>query len=185
MRQPENLIEEIKASKLRGRGGAGFPLWLKWDACRKAPGDCKFVVCNADEGDPSAYSDRFLLEQRPHSVLFGMIVAGYIAGAKAGILYIRAEYPDAMESIKRAIDELKTKNLVGKNILGSEFDFRLEIIKGAGAYICGEETALLASIEGRRPEVQIRPPYPADEGLFGKPTLVNNVETLPAFNRSS
>lgn len=174
----EQCLEEIKTSVVRGRGGAGFPMWFKLDAVYKAEGEPKFIVCNADEGDPGAYSDRYLLEERPHLVLFGMLIAGYAAGATKGVLYIRAEYPEAVELTRRAIDELYAAGLAGSNILGRGFDFEFKVIKAQGAYICGEETALLQSIEGKRAEVRVRPPYPAQEGLFGKPTAVNNVETL-------
>lgn len=174
----DDLLKELKASKLRGRGGAGFPLSFKWDSCREAGGGVKYIVCNADEGDPGAYIDKYLMEQQPHSVLFGMIVAGWFAGAQTGILYIRAEYPDSLRIINQAIADLKAADILGKDIFGSGFDFDLKTIKGAGAYICGEETALLASIEGQRPEVRIRPPFPTVEGLFRKPTILNNVETF-------
>ena len=174
----EAFREELRLSGLRGRGGAGFPVHLKWQACREAPGTEKYIVCNADEGDPGAYIDRYLMEQQPHAVLLGMMVAGWFAGAGVGILYIRAEYPESLERVNAAIAELRAAGLEGRNILGSGFDFTLKTIKGAGAYICGEETALLASIEGQRPEVRVRPPFPAAEGLFRKPTIVNNVETF-------
>lgn len=182
-REPTELIEEIKASKIRGRGGAGFPTGIKWESCREAKGSPKYITCNADEGDPGAYIDRYLMEERPHSVLFGMIVAGYIVGSEIGVLYIRAEYPDSIDVIERSIRELYNYGLLGNDILGSGFSFRLKTIKGAGAYICGEETAMLASIEGRRPEVGVRPPYPTEEGLFGRPTIVNNVETFSCMHR--
>ncbi len=172
------LGAELKASGLRGRGGAGFPLAIKWAGCRSAAGEVKYVVCNADEGDPGAYIDKYLMEQRPHSVLLGMMVAGWYAGAATGILYIRAEYPDSLTIVNQAIEDLLAAGLLGDNILGSGFSFRLKTLKGAGAYICGEETALLASIEGQRPEVRTRPPFPVQEGLFRKPTIVNNVETF-------
>jgi NADH:ubiquinone oxidoreductase subunit F (NADH-binding) len=174
----EALGRELQASGLRGRGGAGFPLAIKWAGCRSAPGTVKYVVCNADEGDPGAYIDRYLMEQQPHSVLLGMMVAGWYAGAETGILYIRAEYPDSLITINQAIEELQAAGLLGDRILGTDFSFRLKTLKGAGAYICGEETALLASIEGQRPEVRTRPPFPVQEGLFRKPTIVNNVETF-------
>jgi len=178
----ENIVlSEVKASKLRGRGGAGFPTGMKWESCKNAPGDEKYIVCNADEGDPGAYSDRYLLEHQPLRVLFGMMIAGYIAGAKNGVLYIRAEYPESIEITQQAIDLLKQEKLLGNTILGSHFNFDFKIIKGAGAYICGEETALIASIEGRRPEVDIRPPFPTVEGLYKKPTILNNVETFAAI----
>ena len=176
------LLNEIKKSNIRGRGGAGFPMGFKWEACRNEKNDTKFIICNADEGDPGAYSDGYLLEQRPHSVLFGMMIAGYITGAEWGILYIRAEYPESVTIIQKAIDELRENNLLGKNIDGSGFCYDFKIIKAQGAYICGEETALINSIEGQRPEVRTRPPYPTQQGLFNKPTIVNNVETLAAVH---
>lgn len=172
------LQGELKESGLRGRGGAGFPLHFKWQSCREAAGAVKYIVCNADEGDPGAYIDKYLMEQRPHSVLLGMMVAGWFANAETGVLYIRAEYPDSVRIIDAAIEELYKEGLLGRNILGSGFNFALKTIKGAGAYICGEETALLASIEGQRPEVRVRPPFPTVEGLFRKPTILNNVETF-------
>ena len=177
-RDREWLAGELKDSGLRGRGGAGFPLHFKWSACRASEGAVKYIVCNADEGDPGAYIDKYLMEQRPHSVLLGMMAAGWFAGAEVGVLYIRAEYPDSIRIVDAAIAELKAAGLLGKNILGSGFNFDLKTIKGAGAYICGEETALLASIEGQRPEVRVRPPFPTVEGLYRKPTIVNNVETF-------
>ena len=176
------LLNEIKKSNIRGRGGAGFPMGFKWEACRNEKNDTKFIICNADEGDPGAYSDGYLLEQRPHSVLFGMMIAGYITGAEWGVLYIRAEYPESVTIIQKAIDELRENNLLGKNIDGSGFCYDFKIIKAQGAYICGEETALINSIEGQRPEVRTRPPYPTQQGLFNKPTIVNNVETLAAVH---
>ncbi len=172
------LFTELKESKLRGRGGAGFPLSFKWQSCREVESTPKYIVCNADEGDPGAYIDKYLMEKQPHSVLFGMMVAGWFAGAEAGVLYIRHEYPDSVRIINDAIEELNAAGLLGDNILGSDFSFRLKVVKGAGAYICGEETALLASLEGARPEVRVRPPFPTVEGLFRKPTIVNNVETF-------
>ena len=174
----EWLGGELKDSGLRGRGGAGFPLHFKWASCRASEGAVKYIVCNADEGDPGAYIDKYLMEQRPHSVLLGMMVAGWFAGAEVGVLYIRAEYPDSLRIVNAAIADLHGAGLLGKNILGSGFNFELKTIKGAGAYICGEETALLASIEGQRPEVRVRPPFPTVEGLYRKPTIVNNVETF-------
>lgn len=172
------LGAELKDSGLRGRGGAGFPMHFKWASCRAASGPVKYIVCNADEGDPGAYIDKYLMEKQPHSVLLGMMVAGWYAGAETGILYIRAEYPESITIVNEAIEDLRSAGLLGKDILGSGFNFMLKTIKGAGAYICGEETALLASIEGQRPEVRTRPPFPTIEGLFRKPTIVNNVETL-------
>lgn len=179
---PEATLNEIKNSAIRGRGGAGFPMGVKWDFCRKSESDTKFIICNADEGDPGAYSDRYLLEERPHAVLFGMMVGGFCMGANWGILYIRAEYPEAVETVQKAIAELRERNLLGENILGSGFNFDFKVIKARGAYICGEETALINSIEGQRPEVRTRPPFPAVSGLFNKPTIVNNVETLAAVH---
>jgi NADH-quinone oxidoreductase subunit F len=177
-----DVLEEIKISNVRGRGGAGFPMGLKLQFCRNVENETKFIICNADEGDPGAYSDRYLLEQQPHSVLFGMLISGYVTHAKYGILYIRAEYPEAVKIVQEAIDELKTNNLVGENIKGSGFSFDFKIIQAQGSYICGEETALINSIEGQRPEVRVRPPFPAQKGLFNKPTTVNNVETLAALH---
>ncbi len=181
-KDPISVLEEIKVSNVRGRGGAGFPMGLKLEFCRKEESDIKFIICNADEGDPGAYSDRFLLELRPHSVLFGMMVAGFVTGASNGILYIRAEYPDAVRKCKNAIFKLHAAGLLGKNIADSGFDFDVHIIQAQGSYICGEETALINSIEGQRPEVRIRPPYPAQRGLFNKPTVVSNVETLATLH---
>lgn len=172
------LGAELQASGLRGRGGAGFPLHLKWASARAAEGTTKYIVCNADEGDPGAYIDKYLMEQRPHSVLLGMLVAGWYTGAETGLLYIRAEYPDSVRIMHEAVEDLRAAGLLGQNICGSGFNFTLKVIKGAGAYICGEETALLASLEGQRPEVRARPPFPTVEGLFRKPTIVNNVETF-------
>lgn len=175
---PENLLEELKISGLRGRGGAGFPIAFKLESCKNTKGDVKFIVCNADEGDPGAYSDRYLLEHRPHAVLMGMIIAGFIAGASSGVMYIRGEYPESITITQQAIDDLRASGFIGSNILGSGFSFDFKVIRAQGAYICGEETALLSSIEGQRPEVRVRPPYPTQHGLFNKPTVVNNVETL-------
>ncbi len=173
-----DILVEIKTSNVRGRGGAGFPKGLKLEFCRKEKSDVKFIICNADEGDPGAFSDRYLLEHQPHSVLFGMLISGYVTHAKYGIVYIRAEYPEAVTIVQNAIDEIKAAGLTGKNINGSGFDFEFKIIQAQGSYICGEETALINSIEGQRPEVRVRPPFPAQKGLFNKPTIVNNVETL-------
>lgn len=175
-------LEEIKTSNLRGRGGAGFPMGLKLEFCRKENNNTKFIICNADEGDPGAYSDRYLLEKQPHSVLFGMLIAGFVTHASHGILYIRAEYPEAALIVQNAIDSIRSEGLLGNNIAGSNFNFDLKIIQAQGSYICGEETALINSIEGQRPEVRVRPPYPAQKGLFNKPTVVNNVETLAAVH---
>ena len=176
------VLEEIKLSNIRGRGGAGFPMGLKLEFCRNITNETKFIICNADEGDPGAYSDRYLLEKRPHSVLFGMLIAGYVSHAKYGILYLRAEYPEAVEIVQNAINSINEAGFAGKNINGSGFDFEFKIIQAQGSYICGEETALINSIEGQRPEVRVRPPFPAQKGLFNKPTTVNNVETLAALH---
>lgn len=172
------LLSELRDSGLRGRGGAGFSMAFKLESCKNVDSEVKFIVCNADEGDPGAFSDRYIMEERPHSLLMGMMIAGYIAGAKQGVVYIRGEYPESVEIIQNAIDELHAANLLGENINGSGFSFEFKVIKAMGAYICGEETALLSSIEGQRPEVRVRPPYPTQKGLFNKPTVVNNVETL-------
>lgn len=174
----EDVLAEVKNSGVRGRGGAGFPMGVKWEFARKEQSDVKFIICNADEGDPGAYSDRYLLEKRPHSVLFGMIIAGYCMEASWGVLYIRCEYPESFDAIESAIDDFRDAGLLGTNIDGSGFDFDFKIVQGQGSYICGEETALISSIEGQRPEVRARPPFPAQKGLFNKPTIVNNVETL-------
>lgn len=176
----EKVLDEIKKANVRGRGGAGFPMGFKWESCKNTESDQKFIVCNADEGDPGAYSDRYLLEVQPYSVLFGIMIAGLVVGADRGVVYLRAEYPEAIKITQHAIDELTKIGMNGQGIGGSELSFTFKIIEGAGAYICGEETALLSSIEGQRPEVRVRPPYPTQEGLFGKPTIVNNVETLAA-----
>jgi len=178
----DDVLAEIKSSAIRGRGGAGFPMGLKLEFAKKAESDTKFIICNADEGDPGAFSDRWLMEERPHAVLFGMIAAGYVVGAKWGVVYIRAEYPESVEIIENAITELRENGFIGDDIMGSGFSFDLKVIHAQGSYICGEETALINSIEGQRPEVRVRPPYPAQEGLFGKPTVVNNVETLAALH---
>jgi NADH-quinone oxidoreductase subunit F len=175
---PEDVIEEIKASKLRGRGGAGFPTGLKWSFTRMAKGEPKYVVANADEGDPGAFMDRCLLEGDPHSLIEGMAIAGYAIGAHNGYIYIRAEYPLAVSRLKLAIDRAKEWGLLGDDIMGSGFSFDIELRMGAGAFVCGEETALLASIEGRRGVPRPRPPFPAEKGVWGKPTALNNVETL-------
>ncbi|MGI6552300.1 MAG: NADH-quinone oxidoreductase subunit NuoF [Bacillota bacterium] len=176
--KPEEVIEEVKKAGLRGRGGGGFPTGLKWEFAAKAPGEIKYVICNADEGDPGAFMDRSILEGDPHSVLEGMAIAAYAIGASKGYVYIRAEYPIAVSRLRKAIDDAKKLGLLGKNIFGSSFSFDLDIRLGAGAFVCGEETALLASIEGRRGEPRPRPPFPAVSGLWGKPTVINNVETL-------
>jgi NADH-quinone oxidoreductase subunit F len=176
------ILEEIKTSNVRGRGGAGFPMGLKLEFCRNVENTTKFIICNADEGDPGAFSDRYLLEHQPHSVLFGMLISGYVTHANYGIVYIRAEYPEAVKIVQDAIDDLRNEGLIGNNIHNSGFNFDFKIIQAQGSYICGEETALINSIEGQRPEVRVRPPYPAQKGLFNKPTVVNNVETLAALH---
>jgi NADH-quinone oxidoreductase subunit F len=174
---PADVIEELKASGLRGRGGAGFPTGRKWEICRNAPGETKFLICNADEGDPGAYMDRSILEGDPHSIIEGMLIGAYAIGASEGYIYIRAEYPLAIERLIRAISEAEAYGLLGQNVFGTKFAFRLSICRGAGAFVCGEETSLIASIEGRPPEPRLRPPFPAESGLRGKPTNINNVET--------
>ncbi len=176
----KEIIKSLLDSNLCGRGGAGFPTGMKWDFCSREQSKKKYVVCNADEGDSGAFSDRYLLEDQPFKVLFGMIICGYVIGSDEGVLYIRGEYPKSIESINGSINALKNSKLLGKNILGTNFSFDLNICIGQGAYICGEETALIASIEGRRAEVDVRPPFPVTEGLYKKPTVVNNVETLAA-----
>ena len=173
----DEVIETIEKSGLRGRGGAGFPTGKKWRAARDAKGDTKYVVCNADEGDPGAFMDRSILEGDPHSVLEAMEIAGYAIGAEKGYIYVRAEYPIAVHRLQIAIDQARKYGILGKNIFGTNFNFDIEIRLGAGAFVCGEETALLESIEGRRGQPRVKPPYPAQSGLWGCPTLINNVET--------
>jgi NADH-quinone oxidoreductase subunit F len=175
-----DLINTLKDSGLRGRGGAGFPTGMKWEFCSDQDAPAKYVVCNADEGDPGAYSDRYLLEEQALKVLFGMVICGYIIGSKQGFMYIRGEYPESIDITNETLAKLRDLNLLGNNILGSGFDFDMNVVEGQGAYICGEETALIASIEGRRAEVDVRPPFPVVEGLYKKPTVVNNVESLAA-----
>ncbi|MFH0846549.1 MAG: NuoF family protein [Chloroflexota bacterium] len=175
--KPEAVVEEIKKSGLRGRGGAGFPTGLKWELCRKEPGTIKFVICNADEGDPGAFMNRALLASDPHSVLEGIIIGGYAIGATEGYIYLRAEYPLAIERIQIALRQIKEYGLIGENILGSGFNFDIKLKMGAGAFVCGEETALMASIEGKRGMPHSRPPFPAQSGLWQKPTNINNTET--------
>ena len=177
----KETLQTITESNLCGRGGAGFPTGMKWNFCSQQKVEKKYVVCNADEGDSGAFSDRYLLEDQPLKVLFGMVVCAYIIGSDEGVLYIRGEYPKSIEIINGTINKLKKLNLLGKNILGTDFSYDLYICIGQGAYICGEETALIASIEGRRAEVDVRPPFPTVEGLYKKPTVVNNVETLAAI----
>lgn len=174
---PDEVIEEVKKSGLRGRGGAGFPTGLKWTFAKKARGDMKYVLCNADEGDPGAFMDRSVLEGDPHTVLEGMIIGGYAIGAHKGYIYCRAEYPLAVKMLTRAVEQAKEYGLIGKDILGSGYSLDIEIYQGAGAFVCGEETALMASIEGRRGMPRPRPPFPANQGLWDKPSVLNNVET--------
>jgi len=173
----ERVIEEIKASGLRGRGGAGFLTGKKWEVCREVFSDVKYIICNADEGDPGAYMDRSLLEGNPHSVIEGMIIGAYAINASEGFIYVRKEYPLAVKNVTIAINQARRYGLLGESILGSEFHFDIHIVQGAGAFVSGEETALMASIEGRRSFPRQRPPFPAQEGLWGKPTNINNVET--------
>ena len=175
---PIDVVNEVMTSGLRGRGGAGYPTGLKWMTVAKALSDTKYVICNADEGDPGAFMDRSVLEGDPHRVLEGMAIGGYAVGASKGYIYVRAEYPTAIERLKRAIRQAKRMGVLGSDIFGTTFSFNIEIRLGAGAYVCGEETALIASIEGKRGMPRPRPPYPADYGLWGEPTLINNVETL-------
>lgn len=175
---PEEVIEEIKVSGLRGRGGAGFPTWFKWNAAKQSKGDIKYVVCNADEGDPGAFMDRSVLEGDPHALLEGMAICGYAIGACQGHIYCRAEYPLAIKRLEIAIADAKRKNLLGSNILGTNFSFDIKIKKGAGAFVCGEETALIASLEGERGMPRLKPPFPAQSGFWSKPTNINNVETF-------
>ncbi len=174
---PEEVIEEVTRSRLRGRGGAGFPTGRKWELCRRVPGTKKYVVCNADEGDPGAYMDRSVLEGNPHVVIEGMSIGAYAVGADEGYVYVRAEYPLAVKHLRVAIAQAEELGLLGDDILGTGFSFRLHVFEGAGAFVCGEETALIASIEGRRGQPRPRPPYPVESGLFGRPTVINNVET--------
>jgi NADH-quinone oxidoreductase subunit F len=175
---PEEVIEEIKKSGLRGRGGAGFPTGVKWELCRAQKNQPKFVICNADEGDPGAFMDRSVLEGDPHAVLEGMAIAGYAIGSNEGYIYCRAEYPLAIRRLRIAISQAKENGFIGENILGTGFSFDVKLIEGAGAFVCGEETALIASIEGKRGMPKPRPPFPVQRGLWGKPTIINNVETL-------
>lgn len=175
---PETAIDAMQKSGLRGRGGAGFPTGLKWSLTRKESADRKFIICNGDEGDPGAYMDRSVLESDPHSVIEGLIIGGYLINATSGFFYIRAEYPLAIERVEKAIKQARENGLLGNRILGSNYSFDLEIRLGAGAFVCGEETALIASIEGKRGTPTPRPPFPSVKGLWGKPTCINNVETL-------
>jgi bidirectional [NiFe] hydrogenase diaphorase subunit len=186
---PDEVVEEIRKSGLRGRGGAGYPTGLKWSLVRKNKGEQKYVVCNADEGDPGAFMDRSVLEGDPHRILEGMAIAGYAVGASQGFIYVRAEYPLAIDRLKLAIKQAEKTGLLGNRILESQFNFRIDLRIGAGAFVCGEETALLRSVMGRRGRPRPRPPYPSEKGLWGMPTLINNVETYaniaPIINRGS
>jgi NADH-quinone oxidoreductase subunit F len=174
----QEVLDTVKRAGIRGRGGAGFPTWRKWQTCREAESDQRYLICNADEGDPGAFMNRSLIEGDPHAVLEGMLIAAYTIGASQGYVYIRAEYPLAITRLKKAIGQMREMGLLGPNILGSDFSFDIKIKEGAGAFVCGEETALIASIEGKRGMPRSRPPFPAISGLKGKPTIINNVETL-------
>lgn len=176
--QPEEVVQIIKDSNLRGRGGAGFPAGMKWGFCAVDSQKPKYIICNADEGEPGTFKDRILLNHDPHAVLEGMALAGYAVGAEMGIIYLRRAYQDCYRSLQQAIEEARKKNFLGKRIQGSDFNFDVNIFFGAGAYICGEETALIESIEGKVGRSRIKPPFPVNQGLFGKPTIINNVETL-------
>lgn len=176
--EPYEIVDEVKRSGLRGRGGAGFPTGLKWEQCYNAKGKKKYVVCNGDEGDPGAFMDRVILESDPHEVIEGMIIAGYAIGAQEGYIYVRAEYPLAIESINNAIKDAEEIGILGENILGSGFSYNIRIVEGAGAFVSGEATALISAIEGRRSEPRVRPPRLAEAGLWGSPTLLNNVKTF-------
>ena len=186
---PKDVIAQVKASGLRGRGGGGFPTGLKWEFCHNNPGDMKYVICNAVEGDPGAFMDRGILEGDPHAVLEGMAIGAYAVGAKEGYIYCRAEYPLALKRLEIAIEQAESRGLLGEKIFGSDFSFKLKIREGAGAFVCGEETSLIASIEGKVGEPRQRPPFPAQSGLWGKPTIINNVKTwshiAPIITRGS
>lgn len=175
---PEDIIETVKIAGLKGRGGAGFPTWFKWNAANKSPGNVKYMVCNADEGDPGAFMDRSVLESDPHALIEGMIIGARAIGANEGVVYVRAEYPLAIIRLQLAIDQAREKGYLGKNIFDSGFDFDLRIKAGAGAFVCGEETALIASLEGERGMPRLKPPFPAQKGYWNKPTNINNVETF-------
>lgn len=174
----DDVIEEIKVSGLRGRGGAGFPTWFKWNAAKGAQGSRKYMVCNADEGDPGAFMDRSILEGDPHALIEGMIIGGYAMGAAEGVIYVRAEYPLAIQRLETAMNQARAKGFLGKNLFGTTFDFDLRIKAGAGAFVCGEETALIASLEGERGMPRLKPPFPAQKGYWQQPTNINNVETF-------
>jgi len=181
-RSPTELIEKVKQSGLRGKGGAGFPCGLKWASCAGSPGDTKYVVCNADEGEPGNFKDRWILEMRPHLILEGLALACYAVGARLGYVYIRGEYRDAIEIIRAAVREARSAGILGSDVLGSGRPLDLDVFSGAGAYVCGEETALVESMEGKRGTARLRPPYPTQSGLYGCPTVVNNVETLASVS---
>ncbi|NLP29530.1 MAG: NADH-quinone oxidoreductase subunit NuoF [Clostridiales bacterium] len=174
----DEIIEELKSSGLRGRGGAGFPTWFKWNAAKENEADQKYMCCNADEGDPGAFMDRSILEGDPHALIEGMIIGGYAIGASEGVIYVRAEYPLAIARLEKAMEQATEKGFLGKNILGTDYSFHLRIKAGAGAFVCGEETALIASIEGERGMPRLKPPFPAQKGYWQKPTNINNVETF-------
>jgi len=174
---PQDVIDEVKKSGLRGRGGAGFPTGKKWEICRNSTSNIKYIICNADEGDPGAYMDRSILEGDPHSVIEGMLIGAYAIGATEGYIYVRTEYPLAIDKFTKAIEDSESYGLLGENIFGKDFNFKINVSQGAGAFVCGEETSLITSIEGRQPEPRLRPPFPAESGLWGKPTNINNVET--------
>jgi len=183
---PEEALQELKTSGLRGRGGGGFPTGLKWEFCRKSPGDKKYVICNADEGDPGAFMDRSLLEGDPHAIIEGMMIGAYVMGSDEGYIYCRAEYPLAIKHLQVAMEQAEELGLLGDHVMGTDFSFHLHVKEGAGAFVCGEETALMASIEGTRGMPRPRPPFPANKGLWGKPSNINNVETwanVPAIIR--
>ncbi len=180
---PESVIQEIKDSGLRGRGGGGFPTGKKWEFCRKNPGSPKYLICNADEGDPGAFMDRSIIEADPHSLIEGMLIAAYAIGAEKGYVYVRSEYPLAIQRLDSAIFKAREYGLLGKGVFGSDFNFDVEIFRGAGAFVCGEETSLIHSIEGEPAEPRQRPPFPVERGLFGNPTNINNVETLSCLPR--
>ncbi len=176
--RPLDVVNEVKRANLRGRGGAGFPTGLKWELCSRVPGALKYLLCNADEGEPGTFKDRFILLHDPHLLIEGMVISGYAIGAERGYIYLRYEYPTALGVLEKAIAQAYAKGYLGKNILGKGVNFDLSVHRGAGAYICGEETALIESLEGKRGQPRIRPPFPASQGAWRKPTVINNVETL-------
>lgn len=175
---PQDVVDQISSSGLRGRGGGGFPTGRKWQICRDAPGTVRYIICNGDEGDPGAYMDRTVMESDPYSIIEGLTIGGYSIGATQGFVYVRDEYPQALERVKRAVDQARKMGLLGENIFGSGFDFNINIVRGAGAFVCGEETAMISSIEGGLGEPRCKPPYPATNGLWGLPTVINNVKTI-------